>query len=338
MNRRLTESEDKDGTASRGHYCFSDIMGKSGVLKESIRRARKASVTDVSILLFGETGTGKEMFAQSIHAASSRYNHPFVAINCAAIPENLIEGILFGTRKGVYTGASDRKGLFEEANNGTLFLDEINSMPLLLQGKLLRVLEEKKVLPLGAKKELPVNVRVISSCNQDPQSLLEKQLLRSDLFYRLAVVTVQIPPLRERPNDITKLVHHFVDRFNQKLGKEIRGVAPDCMGYLKNHTWPGNVRQLKHSIEGAMSVIPDGTATLSRSHLPEYLKNGENDFQPLLSTDLPSQGLSDLIKTMEREDIVAAMVRNKGNVTRTAKELGMSRGSLHYRIKKYGIR
>lgn len=359
-------------------FTFTDILGESPSLQKCIIQAEKAATNTSPVMLFGETGTGKEMFAQSIHCAGHRKDKPFMALNCAAVPENLIEGILFGTRKGVYTGAFERKGLFQEANGGTFFLDELNSMPVSVQGKLLRVLEEGRVRPLGSKDEIPVDVRIISCCNKNYEKLLNEGILRSDLFYRLAVLTIQIPPLRERKSDIHSLVMYFIHRFNVVLKKKVERVSPFFMQTLLAYPWPGNVRQLKHCIESAMIMTPNNSHQLGDEDLPEYLKHDEAhchfefphvieqgyfepfnapypdnadksssqsshppNENPLANTKkaLPTgKALDAAIFENEKQTIVSALIQAKGNVSKAAELLKISRGSLYYRMKKFEVR
>ena len=323
--------------------------------------AFNAAKGDSSVMLTGLTGTGKELFAQSIHSASNRAKKPFLAINCAAIPETLIEGLLFGTVKGAYTGAVDRKGLFEEADGGTLFLDEINSMPLSSQAKLLRALEERVVQPLGSKEQIPFDVRIISSCNTDPQEVLSRKEIREDLFYRLAVVNILIPPLSERKSDIFLLAHHFIALFNERYHKNVLCLEDEVTGFFLSYDWPGNVRQLKHCIEGAMNLVGSTEYSIKRQHLPFYLfrESDENEkkkpfaeayqHEPSDET-LESYGRSVARKEKknpsgvlagihreEREAIIAALKKSGGNVSKAARELGLSRQTLVYRMKKYEI-
>ena len=250
---------------------FDDIIGSSGILQSAITLAKNIARSNSSVLIYGETGTGKELFAQSIHHASHRSSEPFMAINCAAIPENLLEGILFGTSKGVYTGALDKTGLFEQANGGTVFLDEINSMPITLQAKLMRVLQEKKVRRLGDQEEKTIDVRIISSCNLEPNIAIEKEQLRSDLFYRLAVVYLMLPPLRRRTEDILTLCEHFIKRYNHHLHKKVNALHPDVISSFLDYDWPGNVRHLKHCIESAMNIVAVDATVIQPYHLPAYM-------------------------------------------------------------------
>ena len=374
LQKQLFDFREKSsGEGQKGDtlYHFDDIIGEHQRLKECKTLAYNAAQSNSPIMLSGLTGTGKELFAQSIHSASPRRNETFLAINCAAIPESLLEGILFGTVKGVYTGASDRKGLFEEANGGTLFLDEINSMPLSSQSKLLRVLEEKYVQPLGSKERIRIDTRIISSCNTYPQEAMEKKQIREDLFYRLAVVNILIPPLKERKSDIFLLAHHFIAKYNAAYGKNVLAMEDDITTFFLDYDWPGNVRQLKHCIECAVNLVSPGETTIKEKHLPFYIKENKPkryylEFQNIDKTvdgnalsqpfqkETPSSpvyfserltvanaaakdNIVDAIEEKEKENIIQAMLRNGGNISKSARDLGMSRQTLTYRMKKYGI-
>lgn len=318
-------------------FSFDDILGESAAIGESVRWAKSAARSDSPVFLYGETGTGKEMFAQSIHHSSDRSQEPLVSINCAAIPESLLEGIIFGTVKGVFTGAVDRKGLFEEADGGTIFLDEINSMPINLQGKLLRALEERKIRRLGGKGEIPVDVRIISSCNIDPQEAIHQHLLRSDLYYRLAVINIEIPPLRARKEDIRVLTQFFVRSFNVKFRKNVCEISPEIFEILETYDWPGNVRQLKHWVESAMNMISEDEPVLTRKYAPQ----GFNHFvgTVLKSSEKTKEGeVFTQIREHECIKLIDALKRHRGNITKTAQELGVSRQVLYYRMRKLGIK
>lgn len=354
------------------HYTFSNIIGSSILLKKTIEHAKNSSTTNSPVFIYGETGTGKELFAQSIHYASNVSKGPFLAINCAAIPESLLEGILFGTTKGVFTGALDKPGLFEQANGGTLFLDEINSMPLALQSKLLRVLQEKKVRRLGHKIEIPFDARIISSCNVDPMIAINKQKLRNDLFYRLAVVYISVPPLRERPEDIDILCEYFINSFNRQFNKSISSLSPEVRREFHNYRWPGNVRQLKNSIESVMNIMPSETVLIEKNHIPHYLglfsktintSDGKNYSVTPITNNTSTQTLGtisgfeissfkdncdisidetinifDKIKHDELKRIIKALESNNGNITKAASDLDMSRQKLQYKLKKFNIK
>ena len=333
------------------NYHFPDIIGKSPALTRAIDRAKKMAQTNSPVLIYGETGTGKELFARSIHNAGTCAEHPFLAINCAAIPENLLEGLLFGTSRGSFTGAMDKAGLFEQANGGTLFLDEINAMPLVLQGKLLRAIEEKKVRRIGAKKEVPINARIISSCNMAPSQMIGGQHLRSDLFYRIAVAYLEIPPLRDRSRDILILSDHFIRYFNKKFNRAVLSLDYETITGFLNYEWPGNVRQLRHSIESAMNIIPSDSAFIDVSHLPEYmqLSTGLNDAGITGINTMNPEDVSQVVQAarqtnpralqqQEKEFIVNALKKTKGNIARTAHRMRITRQALQYRLKKYDLK
>ena len=245
----------KKGHYNNGtQYTFKNVKGNNPEFRRCINTAQMAANSPSPIMLYGETGTGKELFAQSIHNVSVRRKAGYIPVNCSAIPENLLEGILFGTTRGAFTGALDKPGLFEMANGGTLLLDEINSMPIGLQGKILRVLQEKKVRRVGSLKEIDIDAKIISSINIQPHQAIENNTLRADLFYRLGVVFIGIPPLVERKDDISLLVQFFVEKCSDTLGVRQHRLSKQVMDMFFTYQWPGNVRELEHIIEGAMNV------------------------------------------------------------------------------------
>lgn len=267
-------------TMQKTHYMFSSLIGKSPLLLEAASLAKKVSQSSSSVMLVGETGVGKEIFAQAIHYESARRSKPYTAINCSAVPETLLEGILFGTTKGAFTGAENKQGLFEATNGGTLYLDEIDSMPVSLQNKLLRVLQEKKVRRVGDGNERPIDVRIISSVGSNPVSLIEDGLLRRDFYYRLGVVKIQIPSLSSRVEDIHLLVQHFLELHSGRLGITMPLVTPEAMTVFYSHSWPGNVRELEHAIEASLTFIERG------EHLePRHLYRAVPDFTPIPHPD-----------------------------------------------------
>ena len=273
------------GTSSGlyARYKFDDIVCQSKAMQNVIRKCHVFARSDSPIMVYGETGTGKELFVQSIHNASTRASGPFVAINCAAIPENLLESMLFGTEKGAYTGAEKRPGLFELADGGTLLLDELNSMSLMLQAKLLRVLQDGMIRRVGGTEEKKVDVRVISNVNIPPEKALADGIIREDVFYRLSVISVTIPPLRERREDIPLLARTFFVRMNRKLGKNITRLSDRVLSLFYLYDWPGNVRELQHCVEHAMNLVGPEESEISVSHLPEYflrqIKSASDDFE-----------------------------------------------------------
>lgn len=244
-------------------YTFRDIRYTSASMKRVVEQCEQIAKNDSSVMIYGETGTGKELFAQSIHNASSRKDRPFLAINCAAIPENLLEGLLFGTERGAYTGAERRAGLFEQADGGTLLLDELNSMNVNLQSKLLRVLQDGTFRRVGGSAEIRTNVRIFSNINIPPYQAIEEGKLRRDLFYRLGVVNISIPPLRERKDDIGMLAKTFIIQYNKSLVKNVKDINRATLECFQSYDWPGNVRELQHAIEHAMNILPDTMSAIT---------------------------------------------------------------------------
>lgn len=313
-------------------YNFKDIVGNSPALRQPLEIARRAARTSSPVLIYGETGTGKELVAQSIHQLSGRRNKPFIAQNCAALPGTLLEGILFGTVKGSFTGAIDRPGLIEQADGGTLLLDEINSMDIDLQAKLLRVLQEHKVRRVGGLKEIKVDVRIIATTNTQPKVAVSQGSIRQDLYYRLAVVIINLPPLSQRREDIPLLCRHFVDKYNRKFDMAIQGVTPECMEVFHAHLWPGNVRELEHVIEGAMNIIGEDEYYIDVHHLPPNMVPQHPTERNL--TELDNCTLPEAIDLVERGMIKRAMAQTAGNITRAARLLGITRQSLQYKLSK----
>jgi arginine utilization regulatory protein len=309
-------------------YTFADLLTKNPSFTQVKKRAEKLAKSHSPILVFGESGTGKELFVHGIHQASRRNRGPLVAQNCAAIPESLLESILFGTSKGSYTGAMDRPGLFELADGGTLFLDELHAMPIELQAKLLRVLEDGAVRRVGSSNVINVDVRVISAMNIHPMTALEQKQLREDLFYRLNVLTFELMPLRERSEDILFLTQTFISYFNVQLGKQIAGIDPAAAAVLSAHRWPGNVRELKHTIEYMMNVCEVGR--LSTADFPAMLKRNN----PENGAERASLSLKEKLKEYEGQLIESAMTESGGNIKKAASILGIPRQTLQYKLKK----
>ena len=333
LQEKLYTDDNLDDDQNR-HFTFNDIKGENKKLKQVMNYARQAARTDSSILIVGDTGTGKELFAQGIHSGSRRQNKPFIAQNCAALPENLLEGILFGTRKGGFTGAINRKGLFEQANGGTLLLDEINSMSKSLQAKLLRVLQEGLVRPVGGKEDIKVDVRIIATSNKSPVESIREGNLREDLYYRLAVVLLQLPLLSERQDDILLLANYFINIINKKFNKRIMGLSDEVKEIFYNYSWPGNVRQLEHVIEGAINIISDGNY-IKKEHVKPFLidiRSNQKEQKIDNQKTLPEK-----MEKLEKEYIIEALKKNAKNITTTAKYLGIKRQSLQYRMNKYDI-
>lgn len=319
-------------------FTFASIIGNNKDFLEVIEASKRATRTSSSILIVGETGTGKELFAQSIHNGSSRSSKPYISQNCAAIPESLMEGILFGTKKGAFTGAIDRPGLFEQADGGTLLLDEINSLEPSLQAKLLRVLQEKTVRRIGDTKDLLVDVRIIATINEDPIDAITNGRLRKDLFYRLSVVPLFIPPLRERKEDIQELIPFFIEKYNQLFGMNVVGIDNQLLESFLEYDWPGNVRELEHIIEGAMNLV-DQEDFITLSHLPNHVRN-KPQFQMEKFEKNITEGktLQQFIEDAEVSFIRRNLNEQQGNISKTAAALGMSRQNLQYRLRKYGLK
>jgi arginine utilization regulatory protein len=298
-------------------------------------------------LIVGDTGTGKELFAQSIHNGSERLSGPFISQNCAALPDNLIESLLFGTKRGAFTGAVDTPGLFEQANGGTLLLDEINSLNLNLQAKLLRVLQEKTIRRIGDTKDTPVDVRVIANMNEDPIDAVAHNRMRKDLYYRLGVVTIFVPPLSERKEDIPLLVEHFIEKYNERFQMRVKGLSEEVKQSFCEYEWHGNIRELEHIIEAAMNIMMDGEDFIRYRHLPYQYRNKmqlKERLMPLSSVDtfMKENGdvtvpLKDQIELFEKTYIGHVLKKNNFNISKTAMLLGLSRQSLQYRLKKLNL-
>lgn len=310
-------------------HSFDNILGKSKSIQRAIELAKRVAETDTTVLLTGETGTGKEVFAQAIHQASKRANNSFVAINCSAFSKELLESEMFGHKAGSYTGASkDQKGLFEEANNGTIFLDEIGEMSLDLQAKLLRVLETGEFIRVGETKATKSNVRIIAATHRDLQAEIEQGHFREDLFYRISTFQIQLPPLRERVVDIEAIATHFIHLLAAKTNKKIKQVAPEFYEALKQHTWKGNIRELKNVIERSVILCND---ELTLEHLPVELQLGEG-------VKMKSKILSAFeLASAEKLHIQKVLNYTNGNKTKTAELLGIALTTLYRKITEYGL-
>ena len=314
-------------------YNFSDLICKNEEFKEIIETAKKAAKSSSSVFIYGETGTGKEILAQSIHFESERKDKLFFAQNCAAIPETLLESMLFGTVKGGFTGAMDRQGLFEQASGGTLLLDEINAMPFELQGKLLRVLQEDCIRRIGGSKDIPIDVRIIATVNELPGELIEKGRLRKDLYYRLNIINLNIPPLRDRKDDIPVLVNEFIRKHNEKLGKEIWMMSESALELLMNHDFPGNVRELENIIISAVSLAGK-EHVLTGEHIKINNINAKGNEKNLMDDVKMEDGLDSLLENIEKNMIKEAMLTSSGNITKAAEKLKIKRQTLQHKLKK----
>jgi transcriptional regulator with PAS, ATPase and Fis domain len=302
-----------------GLYDVEDILSKSPVFQRTLGILPQIASSGSSVLVLGESGTGKELVARAIHNLSPRSGKPFVAVNCGALPENLLESELFGHKAGAFTDAKkDKPGRFQTADGGTLFLDEIGDMPLALQVKILRALQERVIEPLGAVAGVPVNVRIIAATNRDLEDMVARQTFRSDLYYRLNVVRLALPPLRQRTEDIPLLAQHFVSRQNALTGKDIQGLAPEVMQRLMRHPFAGNVRELENIIEYAFILCAGGL--IRPEHLPEGLAPREESGQPL--------PLCGTLEEIKRRAAAEALTRNNGRAMATCRELGVSKDTL----------
>ncbi|UCD85162.1 MAG: sigma-54-dependent Fis family transcriptional regulator [Deltaproteobacteria bacterium] len=326
----------KENLSLKKQYHFENIVAKSKQMHEIFETIKKISKYKTTVLIAGESGTGKELVARAIHFNSPRADKPFVTINCGAIPENLLESELFGHKKGSFTGAiRDKRGLFEEADEGSILLDEIGELPLPLQVKLLRVLQEGELRRVGDTSQIKVDVRIIAATVKDLESEVEKGNFREDLFYRLNVINVRIPPLRERKEDIPLLTEHFIGKHNQILNKKIEGIDPEAIELLLDSEWRGNIRELENVVERAM-VLTDEGGKIRAEHLTLGLALGGErlEFQSLPGDKLSiKKGSRDL----EIELIKRALERTKGNRTQAARLLEISYRALIYKIKEYGI-
>ena len=346
------------GVAPGARYTLADLVGSHPQMVRLKQQALQAARGDAPVLVYGETGTGKELLVHGIHGASLRAEGPLVAQNCAALPEGLLEGILFGTVKGSFTGAEDRPGLFELADGGTLYLDEINSMDPNLQAKLLRVLQDGRIRRVGDTRERAVNVRVIASSNEDPQAAVAAGRLRQDLYYRLCVVSLEIPPLRERRSDIPVLVEHFLAKHRDRLESPVVGLSPALAQFFQQYHWPGNVRELEHAVEAGlhMAVGPQ----LELGDLPAHLQRAAGAYgvgapgstggsiaRANTGAAFDSQGgvlgkrrghLRGALAAAEREMLLEALQEADWNLSRAARALGIPRQTLQYRMRALGLK
>lgn len=311
-------------------FTVNDIIGEHPSIRSLRQVILKAAKTSSSVLVYGSTGTGKELVIQAIHNASKRRHKPFIAQNCAALPANLLESILFGTVKGSFTDAEDRPGLFQLSDGGTIFLDEIHSMPPQLQAKLLRVLEEGIVTRIGDTVSLKVDVRVMAALNINPWEAVKRNYLRQDLFYRLNVVAIRVPDLNERMSDIPILSDYFIKKHNKKLGMNVKNIAPETLDIFMNFSWPGNVRELENTIERAMNVI-DGGIILPR-HIPIHIRNAAKE-----DPNLNYVPLRKILEDKEKEIIEEVIISADGNISEAARILDLPRQTLQYKLKKLNI-
>ena len=328
---------------------FIDMMGDSPTIRRMINVATKVAPTDSTVLLLGESGTGKEVIAEYIHRMSNRYDKSFLAINCSALPETLLESELFGYVKGAFTGATkDRKGLFEEANTGTIFLDEVGDMPLITQVKLLRVLQNREIRRLGENRTIKVNVRIIAATNQDLVAGIAEKRFREDLFFRLNVIQVRIPPLRERMDSLPSLIRYFISKFNRRFNRGIHDMDRRAQFILANYRYPGNVRELENIIEHAVIMAEDDS--IGVADLPDYMQTFKGPMLALpkgldeaaIGATIEPDGGSEpefiALAEMEKRLIAETLIKCDGNQTLAAQKLGISRSTLWRKMKEYEIK
>lgn len=325
-------------------YTFDDIIGNDELMIAAMQKAKQAALTPATVLLRGESGTGKELFAHAIHNLSYRKYNQFVRVNCAAISENLLESELFGYEEGAFTGAlkGGKIGLFEQAHGGTIFLDEIGEIPLSTQVKLLRVLQEKEIVRVGGTNHINIDVRVIAATNAPLERAIEEGRFREDLYYRLNVLPIHIPPLRKRKKDFHHLILHLIKKFNQEYGRSVEEIDIEALNKLKTYDWPGNVRELQNIIGRSMINMKYSETIIKEEHLPKLFYNDQLQFNKdsRISSRIKydsSEGLKEIMDRLEKEVIINALKKNNGNRTVTARELQVSVRNLYYKIEKYAI-
>lgn len=323
-------------------YTFAEIIAESAVMQQAVEQAMRAAETPATVLLRGESGTGKELFAHAIHNASNRRRGQFIRVNCAALADSLLESELFGYADGAFTGArkGGKTGLFEEANGGTLFLDEIGEVSLSLQAKLLRVLQEKEIVRVGETAPRPVTARVIAATNAPLEELIVRGAFREDLYYRLNVVPILIPPLRHRREDLPHLVSHLIDKFNMEYGRHVRSIAPEALQVLLTYAWPGNVRELENIIGRAMIAMSISDTVIEARFVPP-LGTDRGQGPPDQAAEVASAGagltLAEIVGGVERQVLIRTLEETGGNKTEAAKRLGIAPRTLYYKLERYGL-
>jgi len=350
LSDQLTQYAGLLSQEAHGAFNFGEIVGQSGPLNDVLRRVQQVAPTTSTVLLRGETGTGKEMVARAIHINSARESRPFVRVNCAALAPGVLESELFGHEKGAFTGAMARRpGRFELANGGTLFLDEVGDLPIDVQVKLLRVLQERDFERVGGVETVKVDVRVISATHRNLEQMITEGKFREDLYYRLNVFSITLPPLRDRLDDLGVLCDHFVQKFSASTGKRLSGIAPEALAHLAGYPWPGNVRELENVIERAL-ILAQGTEVTTSdldfgrrfSSMPPASALPVAAFTapvptPSLTPGSASRSLSKRLSEQERGEIVAAVENAQGNIAHAARALGINRSTLYYRMRKHGL-
>lgn len=318
-------------------YTVDDIITVNPKMEDVKRKIEKVSKTDSTVLIYGHTGTGKEVVAQSIHNLSGRFGKPFISFNCGAIPATLLESTLFGTTKGSFTGAEDMPGLFEQAEGGTLFLDEINSLDINLQVKLLKAIEEKTIRRIGGKKNIHLDIRVLSATNEDPDLLIDEKRLRQDLYYRLGVVQINLPPLSQRPDDIETLLTYYLKFYNNHMDIYVEDFTEEALACLKNYHWPGNIRELRNAIEYAFNNVSSNQITIH--DIPDRIRRySEGTVGVKREKNMQSRSLKEAVESYEKELIAQELNHTGGKVAEAARRLGLSKQSLKYKLAKYNLK
>lgn len=326
------------------HHGFNQFVGESKEMQKVYRRIIQVASTDSTVLITGESGTGKELVARAIHNNSPRRELPFVAVDCSSLAENLLESELFGHVKGSFTGAVQTKmGLFKVADNGTLFLDEVSNISLSTQAKLLRVLQERQVTPIGGTQPIPINIHLVAATNKNLKAMVGEGSFREDLYFRLNIIPIELPPLRERKGDVPFLIFHFLAKYTAEIGKEIRGIAPDAMDLLKSYSYPGNVRELENAIERAVVLAAGDIVQKEDLELFEAAEKGPADREGYIPTTMEElKEMKRLIRDkavepIEKAFVLKALERNNWSISRAAEEIGILRPNLHSMLKKLGI-
>ena len=338
LSKELNYYKEKNHRQNAAKYSIDDIISKNETMLHLKSLVYKVASTKSTVLISGESGTGKELFAHSLHALSNRSNMPFQRINCSTIPENLIESELFGYEKGSFTGAlkEGKLGEFEVANGGTIMMDEIDSLPLALQSKLLRVLQEKEIRRIGGKETIDIDVRMIFTTNKDLINMVKRGEFREDLYYRINVMNIAIPPLRDRKEDIPGIVDRFIHKFNQELGMRVTGITSEAIKLLMSYSWPGNIRELENHIERAFIYSPGGMLGVEHFNLNNFVPvETSNEKAAVLNTD--GRKLKDIVSEVEKKAIIEAMTKFSGNKKRAAEALGVDRSVFYEKMKKYEI-
>ena len=335
-HKKLREENVRLKDELKKKFCFENIIGKSKVMQDVFELIKASAPTRSTILVQGESGTGKELVARALHQNSNRSNAPFIIVNSGSLPPDLLESLLFGHVKGAFTGAvSHKKGLFEAADKGTLFLDEISSLNIETQAKLLRVIQDREFMHLGGTETIRVDVRIVAATNTDLEELIAQKIFREDLFYRLNVIKIELPPLRERREDIPLLVKHFMQVYSQENNKRIDGISEDVMKVLDNHSWPGNIRELENLIERA--VVLTKTSILNRESLPPFLLSLQNGNLSSVSRDHGKGSLKDELQTFQRNTIIEALRKSEGIQKKAAALLEVKPTTLNEMIKRLKI-